>query len=93
MIYAYASLTVTDPEKLAAYRGHAADALAKHGGQLAAAGADFTVLDGAPNQPNVAAIMTFPDRDAALGWINDPELADIHALRRGAGQSDILLLG
>ncbi len=93
MIYAFANLTVTAPDSLAAYRDVAGEALAKHGGKVEAAANSFTVLDGAPDQPNVAALLSFPDRDAALAWANDPDLADVHALRRNAGASDILLLG
>lgn len=93
MIYALAHLTVTNPEALAAYREMAATALAKHGGQVEAATRDFTVLDGAPQAPDTAALLSFPDKSAALAWATDPELAEIHALRREAGGSDILLLG
>jgi len=93
MIYAYAKLTVTNPASLDAYRPKAAEALARHGGAVAAASKDISVLDGAPDMPDVAAILTFPDKDAAYAWINDPSLADVHDLRRGAGASDILVLG
>ena len=93
MIYAIAKLGVLNPDALAQYRDVAGAALAKHGGAVAGAARDFTVLDGAPNAPDVAAVLQFPDRDAALAWANDPDLADVHALRRSAGTSDILLLG
>lgn len=93
MIYAYAKITVTNPEALAEYRDVANAALAKHGGKVEGAAREFTVLDGAPDMPNVAALLSFPDKDAAIAWSTDPELADVHALRRGAGASDILLLG
>ena len=93
MIYAYAQLTVTDPDSFAAYREKAAEALARHGGQVMQASGDLTTLDGNPEVPNVAAILGFETRDGALGWIKDPELADTHALRRGAGKSEIVLLG
>ena len=93
MIYAYAKLTVSNPEALSEYRDVAGEALAKHGGKVETATAEFTVLDGTPDQPNVAALLSFPDRDSALAWANDSELADVHALRRSAGGSDILLLG
>jgi uncharacterized protein (DUF1330 family) len=93
MIYAYAKLTVTNPDALAEYRDVAAAALAKHGGKVESATREFTVLDGSPDMPNVGALLSFPDKDAALAWANDPDLADIHALRRSAGGSDILLLG
>lgn len=93
MIYAYAKLTVINPDALLKYRDVAGPALAKHGGKVESAAQDFTVLDGAPDTPNVAALLSFPDKDAAVAWANDPELADVHALRRSAGGSDILLLG
>ena len=93
MIYAYAKLTVTNPQALESYRGVAGEALAKHGGKVESATAETTILDGAPDLPQVAALLSFPDKDAALGWANDPDLADIHALRRSAGASDIVLLG
>lgn len=93
MIYAYAALTVTNPEALAQYRDVASEALAKHGGKVEVGTGDITVLDGAPKAPNVAALLSFPNKDAALAWAHDSELADVHALRRSAGASDILLLG
>lgn len=93
MIYAYVDLKITDPESLAAYRDKAGAALARHGGAVLAASRAATALDGAPDLPDLAAILTFPDRDAAQAWIGDPDLAEVHALRRNAGRSDIVLLG
>lgn len=92
MIYAYAKLTVNHPDALATYREQAGAALARHGGKVEHATAEASVLDGAPDVPDVAALLSFPDRDAALGWINDPELKEVHALRRSIGASDIVLL-
>ena len=92
MIYAYAALTVTNPDALTAYRDIAGAALAKHGGKVESASGDFTVLDGDPDAPNVAAILSFPDKSSAVAWANDPSLKDVHALRQSAGASDILLL-
>ncbi|MEM1272821.1 MAG: DUF1330 domain-containing protein [Pseudomonadota bacterium] len=92
MVYAYAKLMVKNPEKLSAYRDVASDALARHGGKVEAATAETTQLDGHPDMPDVAALLSFPDKAAALAWINDPELADVHALRRDAGASDIVLM-
>ncbi len=93
MIYAYASLTVKNPKALAQYREKAAEALALHGGKVEAATADARALDGQPAIPDAAALLSFPDAEAAHAWINDPALSDLHALRRSAGASDIVLLG
>jgi uncharacterized protein (DUF1330 family) len=92
MIYAYAKITVTNPEALAQYRDVAGAALDKHGGKVAAASGEFTVLEGAPDVPNVAALLSFPDKEAAMSWVSDPEIADVHELRRSGGKSEILLL-
>lgn len=93
MIYAYAKITVTNPDALVKYRDVAGAALEKHGGKVVSAAREFTVLDGTPDMPDVVALLSFPDKDAALAWANDPELEDVHALRRSAGESDIHLLG
>ena len=93
MIYAYAKLTVTNPQALTEYRDVAGAALAKHGGKVEGSTREFTVLDGSPDMPNVAALLSFPDKNAAIAWSKDPDLADVHALRQSAGGSDILLLG
>lgn len=93
MIYAYVHLTINDKEPLAKYREVAGDALAKHGGALVSASPVITSLEGDLKPADMAAILSFPDKDSALGWINDPELADVHALRRACGESSTHLLG
>ena len=93
MIHAVFKATVTNPEALAAYRGQAGAALAKHGGKVEQATPSPSALDGNPTIPTVAAVLSFPDARAARDWINDPDLADLHDLRRSAGDTEILLLG
>ena len=87
MIYAYAKLTVSNPAALSEYREKAGAALARHGGKVEHATAETTALDGSPDLPDVAALLSFPDRAAAIAWINDETLTDVHALRRSAGAS------
>ena len=43
--------------------------------------------------PGRAVLLSFPDREAALGWIEDPEFAEVHALRRAAGDISTILIG
>lgn len=93
MIYAYAKLTVSNPDALTKYRALAGEALARHGGKVEQGSGEAIALDGQPDLPDVAAILSFPDKPSALAWINDPDLVEIHALRRSAGGSDIVLLG
>ncbi len=93
MIHAIARLTVTDPDMLAAYRAQAGEALSRHGGAVITATPNPTLLEGTGPTPNMMALLSFPDRDAAIAWIDDPDLAPVHAKRNAAGSSEILLLG
>ncbi|MEO0831246.1 MAG: DUF1330 domain-containing protein, partial [Pseudomonadota bacterium] len=83
--YAIVTLKISDPERLAAYRDKAADALARHGGEVLHASKDLIALEGEPALPDMAAVLTFPDRTAAMAWKEDDTLQDIHALRQGSG--------
>jgi uncharacterized protein (DUF1330 family) len=93
MIYAIFKADVKRPEALASYREQAAVALAKHGGKVEQATPSPTALDGSPTITNVAAVLSFPDKGAAHAWINDPELAALHELRRSIGHTKFILLG
>ncbi len=93
MIHAYVQLTITDPDSFAAYREKAGAALAKYDAQVVQSSRDLSAIDGAPALSQIGVILAFKDKNAALGWINDPELAETHQLRRDAGTCDITLLG
>ena len=90
--HAVVALRVTNPESLAHYREQAGAALAKHGGEVVQASPEPAVLEGTPIVPDALAIVRFPDRAAAEAWLNDPDLQAVHALRRGVGSSDIILM-
>ena len=90
--YAFVTLDIRSPEHLAAYRERAGAALARHGGEVLQASREPAILEGDGHLPDMVAVLGFPDRDAALAWISDGDLADIHDLRRGSGESTILLL-
>lgn len=90
--YAFVTLNVTDPDKLAAYRDKAGDALAKHGGKVLQASAAPSILEGDIPTPQMAVVLEFETREAAENWRSDPELADTHALRTGSGTTTITLL-
>ena len=90
--HAVATMTVTNPESLGAYREKAGAALAKHGGAVLQASGDLQMIEGDGTPPTVIALLSFPSKDAALSWINDPDLAEVHALRRNSGETKITLL-
>jgi uncharacterized protein (DUF1330 family) len=93
MIYAVVRLTITDPDTFASYASKAGPALAKWGAKPEAMTTEPTLLEGDAVLPGRVVLLSFPDRHAALGWINDPELAEVHALRQRAGDSEIVLIG
>ncbi|KAJ57531.1 hypothetical protein ACMU_03215 [Actibacterium mucosum KCTC 23349] len=92
MVYATVYLKITDPEAFDAYRGKAADALAKHGGSAVVSSKTPTMLDTGLEQPSVGVLLSFPTKEAALAWRQDPDLQEVHQLRNAAGQCSILLL-
>ncbi|SEQ75551.1 DUF1330 domain-containing protein [Thalassovita taeanensis] len=93
MIYAYVHMHLTDMTALAAYREKAGAALAKHGGAVLSAAPQPTALEGKLPLPDMAVILSFPDKEHALAWIDDPELTAVHALRQAAGDVSVILIG
>ncbi|MBN9669731.1 DUF1330 domain-containing protein [Roseibium aggregatum] len=91
-VQALAMITVTDKDTLGAYREKAAEALAKHGGSIVAADPAPVVLEAAVEAPTITALLAFPSTEAAKAWREDPDLADVHALRNGGGKSTIVVL-
>ncbi|MGH1351305.1 MAG: DUF1330 domain-containing protein [Methyloligellaceae bacterium] len=90
--YAIAQIIVEDRKTLGKYREQAGNALAKHGGSIITAGPVAETLELSMDKPDVLALLSFPSRDAALAWRNDPELREIHALRTKSGKSTIMVL-
>lgn len=92
MIYAIVQMRIDNPDKLAAYREVAGEALARHGGAVLAVKATPDALEGNALAPDMAGVLSFPDRDSAFAWVNDPDLEQIHALRNEIGESNIKLI-
>lgn len=92
MDHVVVQLTISDQEALMAYRAKAADAMARHGGAFVQVSADLRLLEGQADLPHMMGVLSFPDAAAAQAWIDDPDLAEVHALRNAAGRSVITLL-
>ena len=90
--YALVTITVDSPETFAEYRQLAGPAMAKHKAEPLAVSPEAQIIEGDGPAPDVTVILSFPDREHAQGWINDPEIADIHAKRRASGTSRIILM-
>lgn len=88
--YAIVQLKDIDPDKLAAYRAEAGAALARHGGEVVAGGPAAQALEGEAD--GVFALLVFPTEADARAWMDDPDLAPVHALRRAAASVSTVLL-
>lgn len=84
-----ALITVENKEALAKYREGAGAAIAKHGGAVLSAAPVSETYEEGSNKPSMFALIEFPNKAAAQAWHNDPELKDLHDLRRSSGQSTI----
>lgn len=90
--YALVTVTIEDRDMFAEYRTLAGPAMAKHKAEPLAVSAEAQMIEGEGPAPDVTVILSFPDRDHALAWINDPDIADVHARRRASGTSRIILM-
>jgi len=91
-VQAIVLLNINDMETMKKYREKAGEALAKHGGRVVSAGPVSIVLEAAGDAPDVIALLEFPSVEKAQAWRNDPELANVHALRNKAGKSTIVII-
>jgi uncharacterized protein (DUF1330 family) len=82
---------VRDADALLEYRRRNTDAVASHGGRFLVRGGESTLLEGEwPTQRMV--VMEFPDADAARAWWASDEYEAIKPLRRGASETNIILV-
>ncbi|XHE55538.1 DUF1330 domain-containing protein [Phaeobacter sp. BS34] len=84
MAYVYVNLLLKDPDTMAAYREKAGAALQKHGAKVLVSTPTQTVIEGERDTTGIGVILQFASPEAAKGWINDPELQKVHALRQAA---------
>ena len=89
--YVTVQLKITDAAAFDQYREVAMPALAKHGAKPLSSGKAEVLYDADVGQ-TPAVLLEFPNADAARAWINDPEIADVHALRNKGAAATITLL-
>ncbi|WP_424983602.1 DUF1330 domain-containing protein [Maritalea sp. S77] len=89
--YALITLVVKDQEKLAAYLKVGGPAVAKHEGKAIAGGPGSLSLQ-TPHGETRGVVLEFPTPDHLTAWLQDPELAEVHALRNAGADTTILSL-
>ncbi|MEP1208692.1 MAG: DUF1330 domain-containing protein [Rhizobiaceae bacterium] len=82
-------VNVDDPEGYEKYKAEVPALIAKHGGEYLVRGGEFEVLEG-DWEPTRLVVFSFPDRQAIHEFINDPEYADLKALRQRIASSSVV---
>jgi uncharacterized protein (DUF1330 family) len=78
-----------DLDALIEYRRRNTDVVAAHGGRFVARGGPHEVLEG-DWSPLRLVIIEFPDLEAARGWYESDDYAELRALRQGTSKTDIV---
>lgn len=90
--YVVVQLEPVDDAVLKEYFAVGGAAVKKHGGRPIAGGPDRKVLEDNGGGTPAHVLLTFPDATAAQNWIDDPDLAGVHALRRTGARTTITML-
>ena len=78
--YMIVDLDVHDPDGFQEYRTHVSALIEKHGGEYLVRGGEFEVIEGSW-RPHRLVLFRFPDRQAIRAFFDDPDYADLKALR------------
>lgn len=89
--YVTVQLKITDPAVFDEYRKVAGPAMAKHGAKPISSGKAEVLYDaGLGAGPGV--LLEFPSVEAVHAWLDDPEIAEVHALRNRGAAATLTLL-
>ena len=88
--YLIAQLTITDPERYAAYGSAATELLARFGGKAFVRPDTAVVVEGAPRART--AIFEFESLERARAFWESDEYRQAKALREGAAEADFILI-
>lgn len=91
-VYLIAEVTVTDDAWIAPYAEVVHDIAARHGGRFLSRSGHIETLEGEPRDVTLMAVLAFPSRDAALGFVNDPDYAPHARARKGGSVSHFRLI-
>jgi uncharacterized protein (DUF1330 family) len=76
-------ITITDPQKYAAYAKHTPRIIARHGGKMLVRGGEPEWIEGKPSGERVV-VLEFPDRAAAKAFYTSKSYQEILGIRQGA---------
>ena len=88
--YVVVDIKVSDPAKMAEYRGLAEIAVKKFGGCYLARGGKTDIIEG-EWLPERLVILEFPSPEAVRSFYDSPEYVAARKARQGAGHFDMLV--
>src|SRR4029434_4118295 len=86
-----AQVTVSNPDQYNLYAESAPLAFKKYGAVILARGGRSGQMEGNGRPRNV--VIEFPSYDDAVACYNSPEYQAARAMRKGAGEADIVIVG
>jgi uncharacterized protein (DUF1330 family) len=89
--YMIVNLDIHDLEGMSEYRDNVPALVAKHGGEYIVRGGEFEVMEG-NWQPSRLVLFRFPNREAIHNFFDDPEYAELKALRHRTADCDIVIV-
>lgn len=87
-----AQLKVNDDAWIPEYAANVHDIVHKHGGKYLTRSGNITTLEGDNPQPDLIAILEFPDMESLQAFVSDPEYAPYAAARQAGTQSHFMAL-
>lgn len=80
-VYLIVDIAIKNEREYRKYIELITPSIALYGGQYRVRGGEPETLDGDWRSERIV-VMEYPDRDSAKAWLNDENLAAIHAMRR-----------
>ncbi len=90
--YVVVQLAPKDQETLEKYFKVGGAAVKKHRGYPIAGGAEKKVIEENGGGVPAHVLLAFPDAESVEAWMDDPELAEVHALRRAGAVTTMTML-
>ncbi|AZY94943.1 MULTISPECIES: DUF1330 domain-containing protein [Paracoccus] len=91
-VYLIAEVTVTDDAWIAPYAAAVHDIAARHNGRYLSRSGHIETLEGEARDVTLIALIEFPTREDAMGFVNDPDYAPHANARKGGSISHFRLI-
>lgn len=91
-VYLIAEVRVTDDAWIPAYAARVHDIVAQYNGRYLSRSGNIETLEGEPTDVTLIALVQFPTREDALGFVNSPEYAPFASARKAGSVNHFRLI-